>query len=139
MLVFRHIGLIILGVFGVFHLTMCCGVLCCLEMLSSTELHLQSQRKSWLVNYSTLGIAQLVGGGGGKKYLHSTQPWVGNLTYPVTCSGCHQNLRKYFSSCQAQWSSPAKSGPVFTYPYCCCCFCCSVHSGGSAATEPRPA
>merc|ERR1712183_1076747 len=102
MLFLRHIGLMILGVFGVSHLTMWCGVVWCgVDLLFSTGLHLQSQRKSWFVFHSTLGIAQLVGGGGGgTKYLHSTQPWGGNLTYPVTCSGCHQNLREIFSSPQ---------------------------------------
>ena len=30
------------------------------------------------------------GGGGGRKYLHSTEPWAGNLTTPVTWRGCHQ-------------------------------------------------
>ena len=78
MLIFRHIGLIILGVFGVFHLTICGVELWWVELLSSTELHLPSQRRSWLVIHSTPGIAQLVGGGGGgggTEYLHSTQPW----------------------------------------------------------------
>ena len=115
MLIFRHIGLIILGVFGVFHLTICCVVLCGVELLSSSELHLQSQRKSWFVIFTQLLALHswLVGGGGGSggsKYLHSTQPWgrqsqlSGNLQWSFVSSDSPLKASCLLSSRAPAWS-----------------------------------
>ena len=82
--------------------------------LAQNYIFSHKERAGWFFT-QLLALHSWLGGwcSGGTKYLHSSQPWGGDLTYPVTRSGCHQSvdiLSRDLSSCPGC--------PGFTSPSC---------------------